>query len=66
MTIIHLLSGAPVVAIALNHEGLSPEQARERAAVYRERHGVPCCDALRDGVGPIIGELGRRFPRLAG
>jgi uncharacterized NAD-dependent epimerase/dehydratase family protein len=66
MTLIHLLSGAPVVAIALNHEGLSPEEALAQAAAYREHHGIPCCDALRDGVGSIIEELRRRFPRLSG
>ncbi len=66
MEIIGLLSGRPVVAIALNHEGLKPEEARSRAAAYSERHGIPCCDPLRDGVGPILEELRRRFPRLRG
>ena len=63
---IRLLSGTPVVAIALNHEGLTPEEARAQAAALRDRHGIPCCDPLVDGVGPIIEELRRRFPRLPG
>ncbi|HYS05995.1 MAG TPA: DUF1611 domain-containing protein [Candidatus Dormibacteraeota bacterium] len=66
MTVIQLLSGKPVVAIALNHEGLAPEEVRTQAAACRARYGIPCCDALRDGVEPIIEELHRRFPRLPG
>src|SRR2546426_194564 len=66
MEIIRLLGGKPVVAIALNHEGMTPEEVREHAAALRARHGIPCCDPLLDGVGPIIEELRRRFPRLPG
>jgi len=65
-TLIHLLSGKPIVAITLNHEGLSPDEVRTHAAAYRVRHDVPCCDPLRDGVGPIIEEVLRRFPRPPG
>jgi uncharacterized NAD-dependent epimerase/dehydratase family protein len=66
MTVLHLLSGKPVLAITLNHENLTPDEVRAIAAAHRERYGVPCCDALRDGVEPIIEELRRRFPRLSG
>ena len=66
MEIIHLLGGKPVVAITLNHEGLTPDEIRAHAAALRARHGIPCCDPLRDGVSPIIEELRRRFPRLPG
>jgi len=64
--VIHLLSDKPVVAITLNHEGLTPDEARAQASSHRARHGIPCCDPLRDGVEPIIEELRRRFPRLPG
>jgi len=60
------LLGAPVVAIALNHEGLEREAVRTIAAEYEARHGVPCCDPLVDGVGPILAALRRRFPRIPG
>jgi len=58
--------GAPVVAIALNHERLDRETAGRIARDYEERFGVPCCDPLRDGVGPILAALRRRFPRIPG
>ena len=64
--VIELLSSARVIAIALNHEGLTPEEVRTQAAACRERHGLPCCDALLDGVDPIIDAIRRRFPRLRG
>jgi uncharacterized NAD-dependent epimerase/dehydratase family protein len=64
MEIIGLLSGKPVVAITLNHEGLKPEEIRAHADIFRRRHGIPCCDPLVEGVGPIVEELRRRFPRL--
>ena len=64
--VIRLLSGTPVVAIALNHEGLKPDEMRLHADSLRARHGIPCVDPLQDGVGPIIQELRRRFPRLPG
>jgi uncharacterized NAD-dependent epimerase/dehydratase family protein len=66
MEIIRLLSGAPVVALTLNHEGLTPEEARRHAAAHRERYGVPSCDPLRDGVAPVLAEIRRRFPRIPG
>ncbi len=66
MQIIQLLGGRPVVAITLNHEGLTPDEVRGHSAALRARHGIPCCDPLLDGVGPIIEELRRRFPRLPG
>jgi len=66
MAVVQLLSGRPVLAITLNHEGLGAEEVRGRSAAYRARHGIPCCDALRDGVDPIIEELRQRFPRLPG
>ena len=65
MKILDLVCGKPVVAVTLNHEELSEEQGRREAERIRDRHSIPCCDPLRDGVGPIVEELHRRFPRLS-
>ena len=62
--VIRLLSGRPVAAITLNHEGLDPDRVRAIAAATRERLGIPCCDPLLDGVEPLVRELRRLFPAL--
>ncbi len=64
--IIDLLCGKPVVAITLNHAGLTPEEVRRHAEAFAKRYGVPCCDPLLDGVESILKELRRRFPRIPG
>jgi uncharacterized NAD-dependent epimerase/dehydratase family protein len=64
--LIELLSGKPVVALTLNHEGLNREEVRRHAEEYSRRHGVPCCDPLVDGVGSIVSDLRRRFPGIPG
>ncbi len=66
MAMIDLLSGRPVVAITLNHEGLTPAEVRRHADAYHDRHGIPCCDPLLDGVDVILAEVRRRFPRVPG
>ncbi len=65
-TLIELLCGRPVVAITLNHEGLSRQETAAHAEDLRRRLGLPCCDPLEDGLGPVLAELRRRFPRLPG
>lgn len=64
--LLEALCGRPVVAIALNREGLTPAQVRARASEYHERFGIPCCEPLGDGVDPILAELRRRFPSIPG
>jgi uncharacterized NAD-dependent epimerase/dehydratase family protein len=60
---IELLCERPVVAVTINHEGLSPEQGRQACARIRESTGLPAVDALRDGPRELL-EVIR--PRLAG
>jgi uncharacterized NAD-dependent epimerase/dehydratase family protein len=62
--ILGLLCDRPILAVTLNHEDLTPARVRAAAAACRERLGVPCCDPLADGVGPLVAELRRRFPAL--
>ncbi|HXH28831.1 MAG TPA: DUF1611 domain-containing protein [Candidatus Polarisedimenticolia bacterium] len=64
MAILALLSPAPVVAVTLNHEGLTPAEVERHAAELGARLRVPCCDPLLHGVEPVLAELRRRFPRL--
>jgi uncharacterized NAD-dependent epimerase/dehydratase family protein len=62
--LLELLSGRPVVAITLNHAGLSEAETRRLAAAYRADLGVPCCDPLVDGVEEVIAAIRARFPRV--
>ena len=51
---IELISGRPVIAITLNHEGLSPEEAGRAAEDLQARTGLPVCDPLRGSLAPVI------------
>jgi uncharacterized NAD-dependent epimerase/dehydratase family protein len=55
--IIELLGPARVVAVTLNPRGLTPDEARASAARIAADMKLPCCDPLRDGVGPVIDAL---------
>ncbi len=50
---IELLSGKPVVAVAVNHEGLSPRETEVACDGIRSETGLPACAPLRGGVEPI-------------
>ena len=60
--IIELLSQRPVVAIAINHEEMTPEEIDAAVAEYEERFGVAVADPLVHGVDQIIAALESRFP----
>lgn len=51
---IELISGKPVVAVTINHEGLSPEETRAAAAEVHRRTGLPAVDVLRDGPDAVV------------
>ncbi len=54
---VELLSGRPVVAVTVNHEGLPPEEVPAVCEALRERTGILALDPLRDGVGPLVNLL---------
>jgi uncharacterized NAD-dependent epimerase/dehydratase family protein len=62
--IIELLSQRPVVAIAINHEEMTPEEIDAAVADYEKRFGVAVADPLVHGVGPIVAALESRFPEV--
>lgn len=51
---IELLSGKPVGAIAINHEGLSAAETPGICEAISKRTSLPAVDVLRDGAGEII------------
>jgi len=52
--VIELLSGKPVVAIAVNHEGLATDQIPSICEAIRKEVGLPAFDVLKDGAGAIV------------
>ncbi len=51
---LELVSGRPVIAITVNHEGLDADQARQAAASIEHQTSVPTADVLLDGPGRIV------------
>jgi len=51
---VEILADKPVVAVTLNHEGLTPQQVREACREIRETTGVPALDVLLDGPAELV------------
>ncbi|MCE9667986.1 DUF1611 domain-containing protein [Myxococcus stipitatus] len=49
--------------IAINTEHLGEPEALALLEKTGREHGLPCVDPIRTGVGPLVDELARRFPR---
>ena len=60
--LIELLSERPVLAIAINHEHMTPEEVASIASQYRREYGVAVADPLLHGVDEIVAALQARFP----
>jgi uncharacterized NAD-dependent epimerase/dehydratase family protein len=52
--VIELLSGKPVVAVTINHEGLSFDQIPAICDAIQKDVGRPAFDVLRDGTGAFL------------
>jgi uncharacterized NAD-dependent epimerase/dehydratase family protein len=51
---VEVLSEKPVVAVTINHEGLTPERGRQACRRIRESTGLPALDILRDGPDELV------------
>jgi uncharacterized NAD-dependent epimerase/dehydratase family protein len=54
---IELVSDCPVVAVAVNHEGLGPAEVKAACREITDTTGLPACDVLTEGVGPLMDGL---------
>ncbi|MEM0343548.1 MAG: DUF1611 domain-containing protein [Thermoplasmata archaeon] len=61
MELIRVYAGCDVIAIAINHEGMTRRQVEEKIAEYERTYGVPACDPLVDGAGKIADAIIERF-----
>jgi uncharacterized NAD-dependent epimerase/dehydratase family protein len=54
---IELVSGRPVVAIAINHEGITPEKVARTCSAISSQIDLPVSDVLLDGPDEIVRAL---------
>ncbi len=54
---IEIISGRPVVAVTINHENLEHDSITRACAGITEETGLPACDALLQGPGPLVDVL---------
>jgi len=62
MAILRALTSAPIIAIALNHEKMTPAQVEKTAQEYERRYGIPSCDPLSQGCGKLVSAVKRHLP----
>lgn len=62
--LIETFTDARVIAITLNHEGMSETEISEIVAAYELRFGLPVADVLRQGCGKIVDRILETFPGL--
>ncbi len=60
---IELISGRPVVAVTVNHEGLDETETNVACRAITEQTGLPACDPIRHGVEAVVETLRERYLR---
>ena len=61
---IELLSGKPVVAIAVNHEGIKPENIDLETERLAKLNNIPCVDVLTQGASGLIKAIRKFLPPI--
>jgi uncharacterized NAD-dependent epimerase/dehydratase family protein len=56
---VELISGRPVVAVTVNHEGLRAEEIGPACAAIERSTGRPACDVLTDGPAKVVEAIRR-------
>jgi uncharacterized NAD-dependent epimerase/dehydratase family protein len=62
---IELVSGKPVIAVTVNHEGLTEEGLAAACAAIEAETGLPASDVLREGAGRLVSAVLDARRRLA-
>lgn len=52
--VLQRLSGKPVIAVTVNHEGIEPDQIRAACESVAAESGLPAFDVLEHGAGPLV------------
>jgi len=62
--LIEVFSGAKVIGIALNHEGMSDKEVDQTIGLYEGKYKLPATDVLKHGCKKLIHKLYETFPEL--
>lgn len=62
--LLEVFSKAAVVAITLNHEGMSDEEVVTTISAYEKEYGLPTTDVLKFGCDKLVEKLYETFPEL--
>jgi uncharacterized NAD-dependent epimerase/dehydratase family protein len=62
--LIEVFSGSTVIAIAINHEGMSDHDVEETISDYERRYRLPTTDVLKHGCRKLVDKLLDVFPRM--
>jgi uncharacterized NAD-dependent epimerase/dehydratase family protein len=54
ISILELLAQKPVVALTINHEGMSDDEVKATIADYEKSYQRPTTDVLKDGCGKLV------------
>ena len=61
MELIKVFADAPVIAITINHTGMTKAEAAKTAKEYEAKYGIPACDVLLDGPDKVVDAIIDRF-----
>jgi len=61
MELIKAYAGCDVIAISINHQGMTRTQVLVKIAEYEKEYGIPACDPLVDGTGKIADAIVKKF-----
>jgi uncharacterized NAD-dependent epimerase/dehydratase family protein len=61
---VELLSGKPVIAITINHEGLTEEEIPTICREIHDKTGLPAADVLRSGADVVVTAITERLQGL--
>lgn len=62
--LIEIISGAKVIAITLNHEGMTDKEVDDTVAEYETQYGLPTADVLKHGCEKVVNALISALPEL--
>ena len=61
MELIKVFANAPVIAITINHQGMTRKEVEKKISEYESTYGIPACDPLVDGMGKVADAIVKAY-----